>query len=150
MSISVAQYGITAAAERNLTSFGYEGLTQSDLVAALIDSDVEVLVDVRLNPISRKTGLSKTALSEALAASGIEYVHLRALGNPKENRAGFVAGERGARERYRQLLRTGAGRDGVEHIRALVAERRVALLCFEREFERCHRSLVADEVAASD
>ncbi|SEM69999.1 DUF488 domain-containing protein [Nonomuraea pusilla] len=49
----------------------------------------ELLVDVRLTPISRKRGFSKTALATALAAAGIACRHMRALGNPKWNRAGF-------------------------------------------------------------
>ena len=64
-------------------SIGYEGKTVDDLVAQLLEQGVPVLVDVRLTPPSRKPGLSKTKLSEALAAVGIGYVHHRALGNPK-------------------------------------------------------------------
>ncbi len=36
--------------------------------------------------MSRRKGYGKTALNEALGTAGIEYVHMRALGNPKSFR----------------------------------------------------------------
>lgn len=60
------------AAEARVVSIGYEGKT----VAQLLAQDVKVLVDVRLTPLSRKPGLSKTKLAEALRAAGIDYLAL--------------------------------------------------------------------------
>ncbi|MDR1430587.1 MAG: DUF488 domain-containing protein, partial [Propionibacteriaceae bacterium] len=51
------------------------------------------LVDVRQTPISRKRGLSKTALGAALSEAGIDYIHLRELGNPRDNRDGYRQGD---------------------------------------------------------
>ncbi|MDQ3504076.1 MAG: DUF488 domain-containing protein [Actinomycetota bacterium] len=48
-----------------------------------------MLLDVRLNAISRKPGFSKKRLTAALAAVGIGYRHARALGNPRDNREPF-------------------------------------------------------------
>ena len=55
---------------------------------------VKRLLDVREAPISRRKGYSKTALAAALAASGIDYVHLRGLGTPKPGREAAKAGDR--------------------------------------------------------
>jgi uncharacterized protein (DUF488 family) len=44
------------------------------------------LIDVRELPISRRKGFAKTALSTALAVAGIEYVHLKGPGDPKDGR----------------------------------------------------------------
>jgi transcriptional regulator with XRE-family HTH domain len=66
-----------------LWSAGYEGRDIDSFVALLVDSRIGVVADVRLTPISRKKGFSKTRLGEALAEAGIEYTHLRGLGNPK-------------------------------------------------------------------
>jgi uncharacterized protein (DUF488 family) len=125
-----------------LVSIGYEGKTVDDLVAQLLEQDVRVLVDVRLNPLSRKPGLSKTKLSEALAAVGIGYVHHRALGNPKDNRAGFRAGEPESRARYRDILKTAAATDALAHVSELLEGGAVALLCFEQDHVECHRDIV--------
>lgn len=72
--------------EMVLVTVGYEGRTAGELVVTLAEAGVDVLVDVRLTPLSRKPGLSKRQLADALAAAGVEYVHLPALGNPKDNR----------------------------------------------------------------
>ena len=44
-----------------IVSIGYEKRSIEDLIDLLVDNAVELLVDVRLNPISRKKGFSKTA-----------------------------------------------------------------------------------------
>lgn len=130
------------AATGILVSIGYEGKTVGDLVAQLLEQDVRVLVDVRLTPLSRKPGLSKTKLSKALAAVGIAYVHHRALGNPKDNRAGFRAGEAESRARYREVLNTAAASDALAHVCELLDGGVVALLCFEDDHAECHRDIV--------
>ena len=107
-----------------------------------------MLVDVRLNPISRKPGLSKTKLGAALADAGIKYVHLRELGNPKDNREGFRNGEPGARERFRTVLNGAEGSKALAHVGELLESGVVALLCFEVDHRQCHRGLVADELLA--
>jgi len=52
-----------------IVSIGYEGRSLDEFVQALKGHRVDVLIDVRLTPISRKKGFSKTALSEALWSS---------------------------------------------------------------------------------
>lgn len=133
----------------NLVSIGYEGRTSDELVKALVDAGVEVVIDVRLNPISRKPGLSKSKLSTALNEAGIEYVHLRGLGNPKENREPFWTGRvaDGVR-RFRQLLTEPGPEAALTVLVELAETRRVAVLCFEREHDRCHRQVVTEAVVA--
>ncbi|MEV5873468.1 DUF488 family protein [Streptomyces sp. NPDC052101] len=75
-----------------LWSAGYEGRDIDSFVASLLDSRIDVVADVRLTPISRKKGFSKTRLGEMLGEAGIDYTRLRGLGNPKENRAPFWDG----------------------------------------------------------
>ncbi|BBX00026.1 hypothetical protein BST36_23655 [Mycolicibacterium moriokaense] len=129
-----------------LVSIGYEGKSVGDLVVQLLEQGVRVLVDVRLTPLSRKPGLSKTKLSEALAAVGIGYVHHRALGNPKDNRAGFRAGEPESRARYRDVLETAAATDALAHVSELLDGGVVALLCFEQDHAECHRDIVVSQL----
>ena len=56
-----------------IVSTGYEGRSIEDFVRAMKRNRVELVVDVRLNAVSRKRGFSKTALTAALAAEGIGY-----------------------------------------------------------------------------
>src|SRR5437773_2633547 len=96
---------MTIMSRRRLVSLGYEGRTAEQLVSELQSESVTVLVDVRLTPLSRKPGLSKRRLAALLADAGIRYVHLGALGNPKDNREAFRTGDRSSRSRFRDLLK---------------------------------------------
>ena len=126
-----------------VVSIGYERRSVEELISLLTRNQVDVLIDVRLNPISRKKGFSKSSLAQALGAAGIEYRHERELGNPKENRDSFRRGLKSARARYLRHLDNGASsvyRDVVD----LAHTARVALLCFERDHHECHRSCILD------
>jgi uncharacterized protein (DUF488 family) len=134
-----------------LIGVGYEGMEISEFVANLVAQQVSRLVDVRLTPISRKPGFSKTALAIALARVGIAYEHHRALGNPKSNRAGFGGDEQAvveAKARYCQLLERPEAAAALEKLRRAATRERVAVLCFEADQYRCHRDVVLREVAA--
>ena len=109
----------------------------------LTRNQVDVLVDVRLNPISRKRGFSKTKLASALADAGIEYRHERDLGNPKENRDLFRQGLESARDRYLSHLQNGAA-SVYANVISLAETARIALLCYEREHDKCHRSCIVE------
>ena len=136
--------GMGISRSPQLVSVGYEGREVDDLVSHLLRESVDVLVDVRLTPISRKPGLSKRRLTEALASVGVSYVHFRELGNPKENREGFRAGDQLAFQKYRDLLQEDGAKRALTHVSELLDNEVVALLCFEREHEQCHRGLVAE------
>jgi uncharacterized protein (DUF488 family) len=132
---------------------GYEGRTQQDLCELLTENGVTVLCDVRLTPISRKPGLSKTALGHAVRSIGLEYRHLPALGNPKWNRAGFggdLAALAAARSTFAQILTADpdAGR-ALAELRELATDHVVALLCFEADESRCHRSVLLDQLPSA-
>ena len=136
--------------QTGLTGIGYQGHDLASFLAQLCADGVSLLVDVRLNPISRKRGFSKRALAEALNSVGIGYEHARPLGNPKENRAGFGGDPlelRDARQRFSEELDAPAAREWLSTIAGWATERKVALLCFEAEQERCHRDVVADAIA---
>lgn len=132
--------------EANVIGVGYEGLDLDGIISKLRLRGVKTLVDVRLNPISRKRGLSKTALRTRLDEEGITYEHLPALGNPRDNRDGFGevegAAATDARNRFNDLLETDAARVALDRVLDLAAAGTVALLCFEADESRCHRALV--------
>ena len=136
-----------ATMSAGMSGWGYEGHTLTDLVDFAHAAGARWIVDVRLNPISRKAGFSKRALSQAIADAGLQYVHLPALGNPKDNRAGFadVGGAAGnaARQRYESdVLATDAAAEALDLVRELAARDGVVLLCFEADGRFCHRTEV--------
>lgn len=125
-------------------SVGYEGFTLDALVERLATAGVTVLVDVRLNPVSRRPGFSRRKLEEALSAAGITYVHEKPLGNPPDNRDAFRSGDSEAgRARMRSILSNGAG-EALDRVVALASEQRIAVLCVERDHTRCHRDVVVE------
>lgn len=130
-----------------LVSIGYEGRDLDGFVQELTDAHVAMVADVRLTPLSRKPGFSKTRLGERLGEAGIDYRHLRSLGNPKDNRPPFWEGriEEG-RARFSALLEQPGALDALTELAEHAEQRRVAVLCFERDEHRCHRKVVLDKV----
>jgi uncharacterized protein (DUF488 family) len=129
-------------------SVGYEGRRLHQVVDDLVTAGVEVLVDVRLTPLSRKPGFSKRALSRALEDAGIEYLHFPELGNPRDNRDGFRARTPQAIAAYRAVLESPPARERLSRLRDLTHQRAVALLCFEADPERCHRQEIQHHLTA--
>lgn len=133
----------------NVIGIGYEGLDADGFLSRLRIQGVSTVIDVRLNAVSRKRGMSKNALRGLLAENGIGYEHLPELGNPRDNRDGFadsgLAG-RAARERFEQLLRSPEPQDGLDRVVELANEGKVALLCFEADESHCHREIILEAV----
>ena len=128
-----------------VASVGYERYkVNDDFAARLRDAGVERLVDVRELPISRRRGYAKTALGEAMAHVGIEYVHVRDLGNPKPFRdlykAGRIAEGRAAYEKFLLTERRGA----LDTLATLLSEKPAALMCVEHDASTCHRTVILD------
>jgi uncharacterized protein (DUF488 family) len=128
----------------SITTIGYEGRTVDEVVDVLHAAVVKALVDVRLTPLSRKPGLSKNGLAARLHEAGIDYVHLPALGNPRDNRDAYRRGDAAAVAKYRDVLRTPEGQAALGVLVRLATQKRVALMCFEHDATECHRSMVAD------
>ncbi|MEO3780664.1 DUF488 domain-containing protein [Micromonospora sp. B11E3] len=124
---------------------GYEGRSIDEFVADLADRGVARLVDVRMTPISRKKGFSKSALCHALATRGISYEHRRELGNPKENRPGFGGDAdelAAAQAAYASMLRRAESAAALDALADVAQTELIALLCFEADERRCHRQVV--------
>jgi uncharacterized protein (DUF488 family) len=62
-----------------LYTIGYEQASIDDFVATLRTAGVELVIDVREQPLSRKKGFSKKALNALLEANDIGYIHLKGL-----------------------------------------------------------------------
>ena len=130
-----------------LFTIGYEGKTVDELLGALQEAQVELLIDVRAVAASRRPGFSKTALAGALKERGIDYLHLRPLGTPN---AGREAARKGRIAEMRAIFEEQLDLPEAEAAlaRALdeAGERRSALLCFEAGAGGCHRSIVAERM----
>ena len=121
----------------------------AEFLGALRAAGVQLVIDVRALPLSRRPGFSKSPLRAALDEAGIDYIHLKALGTPAEGRSAARAGKQKELERiYAGQLELPEAIVQAEQMRELAAEMPSALLCYEREPAQCHRSLLLDAVAA--
>jgi uncharacterized protein (DUF488 family) len=127
-------------------TIGYEQSEPQEFLRRLQSSGVELVVDVRDVPLSRKRGFSKNQLQALLAEKDIEYLHIKPLGAPKEIRDPLRSGGSWWEyvKGYKAVLRARQGE--VKHLSRLAAKKRICLLCFERNPAECHRSLIAREL----
>ncbi|WP_019176128.1 DUF488 domain-containing protein [Methanomassiliicoccus luminyensis] len=123
---------------------GYEGRTLQDILSLVRSYGLEVLIDVRESPYSRRKGFSQRPLREALERTGVEYVHMPELGTPKELRRAIIDPEE---YRFRYLEHLKEERGTYEQLLKIVSDRPSVLLCFERDFKDCHRGLIAERLA---
>jgi uncharacterized protein (DUF488 family) len=133
---------------KTLSTIGYELATPATLVEALLAAKVDLLVDVRAIPNSRRPGFSKKALTAACGEAGIDYLHLRGLGTPADGRAAARAGRHAEMHAiFAKQLKTLEARDDLFVLTEVIkAGRAVCLLCLEASPEHCHRRLVATAV----
>lgn len=129
-----------------LSTIGYEGHTLESYLTILLKSRVNVLCDVRRNPISRKYGFSKTALARGCEGVGIRYEHLPELGIASEQRQSLDT-QADYDALFADYERTSLPKQGaaLETIRGWIeAGERVTLTCYEHEPNQCHRHCVAE------
>jgi uncharacterized protein (DUF488 family) len=128
-----------------LGSVGYE-LHKDHIAFArhIRAAGVERLIDVRELPISRRRGYAKSALGQVMADVGIEYVHIKALGNPKPFRDLYKAGNVKEGQRLYEEHLLGEEREALERLVPMLQEKRCALMCVEHDPATCHRTVILD------
>lgn len=125
-----------------VVSLGYERRSLDDLVELLHAHGVGKLLDIRELPLSRRPGFSKRALAAGLEEAGIEYCHLRQAGNPHRKLKADIAH---CLSLYRAHLCDNP--DVVKTVASELSDGPVAMLCYEREHDCCHRSVLLDALA---
>ena len=135
--------------KKPLFTMGYSGYDQKSFLDELRRHHVEVVIDVRQRPLSRKKGFSRSALSEFLGANNVEYRHEAELGVPAELRTEFKAGHQEL-DSYFSGFRAYLAQhtEALDRVYELAAVRRCCLVCLEHLPEECHRSVVAEAVEA--
>ncbi|MBU1237061.1 MAG: DUF488 domain-containing protein [Gammaproteobacteria bacterium] len=137
------------APQRPLFTFGYEGLNIDSFVARLKEVGVGVIVDVRELPLSRKKGFSKTAFAETLNRHGIEYLHVPALGCPRPVRNAYRNNQNWDAYTRGFLAHLRKQKDAVAEVTSVSRSLTACLVCFESDFNYCHRSMVAAAIRAA-
>ena len=130
-------------------TIGYSGATLPNVLSVLSNASIDLVIDVRELPISRKRGFSKNALSSALQGKGIRYRHLRPLGSPRKVRNEV----RETRNypvffgRVRKHLRKKEPQECLREVLRLARHQRACLMCCCSDWEYCHRKCIAEALA---
>ena len=135
-------------------TIGHSTRPVAELVALLQQVGVDMLVDVRSIPRSRRTPqFNADVLPDALAAEGIGYHHLRSLGGRRHHRKDAPPSRNTlwrvmAFRNYADYAETDEYRAGLDALIALSHEHRCAIMCAEAVWWRCHRRIIADSLLA--
>lgn len=132
---------------REFFTFGYQSHTANSMIGILKSNKVELVVDIRQNPVSRKAGFSKSRLQAELPKHGIEYLHFSPLGTPPSIRAIYrkTGNVDTALRKYASYLER--KHESLQHLIDIVSSKRFCLLCFEKDHHLCHRGVVASKLA---
>jgi len=128
----------------HLFTAGYQGESISGFINKIKSYNIDAVIDIRENPISRKPGFSKGKLAKHLRSSNIQYLHFKELGTPKPLRH-FLADQQDYQiffEEYKAFLPE--FRDTIDDIVEIGANKKICLLCFEKDPHYCHRQVVAE------
>jgi uncharacterized protein (DUF488 family) len=135
-------------------TIGHSTRTLVEFVALLWQVDVTLLVDVRSIPRSRTTPqFNGETLPDVLAADGIGYRHLPALGGRRHHRKGGPPSLNtywrvAAFRNYADYAETDGFRAGLAGLHAVARDERCAIMCAEALWWRCHRRIITDYLLA--
>jgi uncharacterized protein (DUF488 family) len=129
-----------------IMTIGYEGLTPRNFIDLVRRCGVDRIIDVRELATSRRAGFAKTALSNSLVNAGIAYTHLPQLGCPRAIRHDYREDQNWPRYTKRFCSYLATCDETLQALAQLAMTERCCLLCFEEDFNFCHRSFVAERL----
>jgi len=127
----------------------------AEFVELLQSVDVSLLIDVRTVPRSRTNPqYNRDALPAALAAFGIDYEHIAALGGLRSRNRNVPPSvnafwQNASFHNYADYALGGVFRDGLAHLRERGRAKICVIMCAETVWWRCHRRIISDYLLAS-
>ncbi len=132
-----------------LWTIGHSTHPLEEFISILQAYDIQMLIDVRSLPGSKKfPQFNKENLEISLPEEGISYKHLLILGGRRKvsktskNTAWHNASFRG----YADYMETDPFKEGIKELKELAEHQKVAIMCSEVLWWRCHRSMIADKL----
>jgi uncharacterized protein (DUF488 family) len=135
-------------------TIGHSNRSLEDFVALLRQAEIGLVADIRKIPMSRANPqFNKDTLPGALAACGISYDHIAALGGRRGKTKSLPADVNGfwtndSFHNYADYALSEDFRAGLDHLSNEGRERRCAMMCSEAVWWRCHRRIVTDHLIA--
>ncbi len=124
-------------------TIGYEGDSSDKFIHKVLKEKIDIVIDIRQNPVSRKPGFSKQALSSLLKDYKVGYLHVQELGTPTPLRD-FLKETNDYDaffEKYKDFVME--YKETIFDLVDLAKKYRICLLCFENDVHFCHRSVIA-------
>ena len=131
-------------------TIGHYSHTKEEFVELLKQAGIELLVDVRAFPGSRKfPWFAKDKMANWLPESGIEYTHIEELGGRRQasqlvSPALNDGWQNQSFHNYADYTLSKCFRDNVKKLTDLASEKRTAYCCSERHPARCHRLIISN------
>lgn len=127
-------------------TIGYQDKSLDVFIECLRGACVDVFIDVRELPLSRKRGFSKTQLTLRADREDFTYIHCKALGSPREIRHRLQKNRDydAFFSSYHSYIQK--QRDTLEQLLPVIESQRCCLMCYERDVQLCHRLIVAQEL----
>ena len=131
-----------------LFTIGYEGRSIDDYMNLLIKNNVQVLCDVRKNPISRKYGFSKKSLQKIAENLGIKYFHIPELGISSHLRQSLNSeiDYKKLFSLYKKTTLDVQKEELIKIVNQLNYKKRIVLTCFESDPSFCHRHCISSSL----
>ena len=132
---------IVSGTQYPVFTIGHSNHPKEEFIKLLLHHRVDEVVDVRSSPYSRYTPhFNHDVLSGAVEQIGIGYVFLgHKLGGRPSDRSCY---DTDGRVRYDRVAETDLFDDGIRYVIRCADERRIALMCTEKEPLECHRTLL--------
>ena len=140
---------------RPFFTIGHSTRSLDELAGLLRANGVQRLVDVRTIPRSRTNPqFNRETLPAGLAALGIAYEHLAALGGRRPRSKDVAPEVNGFWENegfhnYADYAMGPEFADGLEQLRGLGARETCAIMCAESVWWQCHRRIITDYLLAA-
>ena len=134
-----------------MLTIGHSNRPLAELIDMLKAHGVDLLVDVRTVPRSRHNPqFNREALPEPLGEAGIGYLHMPELGGLRHPRPDSAnTGWKNLSFRgYADYMQTSEFETNLSRLVHLAETRSLSIMCAEAVPWRCHRSLIADALAA--
>ena len=129
-------------------TIGYQEKSVDAFFNSLLKERIELIIDVRANPISRRYGFSKKQLYEIATKLGLQYCHKPKLGIRSEYRANLTnfSSYQALLNEYEFIMLPKHDNE-IEEVNSLMMQRSSVLVCYEKDIRCCHRSRLAKVIA---
>ena len=126
-------------------TIGYESKDIDSFIAQLKDAQVTLLVDSRIRRGGRKVDFCANNFERHLTKAGISYKHYKELGTPEYLMQVMKKEGHYEMSEYSKYLNKNNGI--LDKVVKETTDNNIALMCFELDFRKCHRSIVAAKLS---